>query len=160
MKAMKKLHVLAMAASAAAIFAIPAAAQNISGQPNFGTVNLRSGFVPDPRVVPVVSGGTIAASRIRSECRGFISGNPDVRVVYARGNLPLIVSVDSSADTTLVVNGPDGRFRCDDDGGVNGLNPSIRYDRPASGRYEIWVGSYRSGENSRARVHISEVRSQ
>ena len=157
---MKKLHILAMAASAAAILAIPAAAQNINGRPNFGTVNLRSGFIPDPRIVPVVSGGNIAASRIRGDCRGFISASPDVRVVYANGRLPLIISVDSSADTTLVVNGPDGRYRCDDDGGVNGLNPSIRYDRPQAGRYEIWVGSYRSGENSRARVHISEVRSQ
>ena len=156
---MKTPHILAMAA-AAAIFTIPAAAQNISGRPNFGTVNLRSGFIPDPRVVPVVSGGNIAASRIRRDCRGFISGNPDVRVVYSNGRLPLIISVDSDADTTLVVNGPDGRYRCDDDGGVNGFNPSIRYDRPQSGRYEIWVGSYRPGENSRARVHISEVRSQ
>lgn len=157
---MKRLHVLAMAASAAAILAIPAAAQNVNGRPNFGTVTLRSGFTPDPRVVPVVSGGNIAASRIRDDCRGFISGNPDVRVVYTAGSLPLIISVASASDTTLVVNGPDGRFRCDDDGGVNGLNPSIRYEQPRSGRYEIWVGSYRSGQNSRARVHISEIRSE
>ena len=159
---MKKLHLLAMAASAAAILAIPAAAQNTNGRPNFGTVTLRSGFTPDPRVIPVVSGGNINASRVRGSgtCRGFISGNPDVRVIYSRGSLPLIISVASGSDTTLVVNGPDGRWRCDDDGGVNGLNPSIRYERPLSGRYEIWVGSYRSGENSRARVHISEIRSQ
>jgi hypothetical protein len=158
---MNKIRLLALAASATAILAIPAAAQNVNGRPNFGTVTLRSGFTPDPRVVPVVSGGNIDASRIRGDCRGFISANPDVRLVFnTRANLPLIISVDSSSDTTLVVNGPDGRFRCDDDGGVNGLNPSIRFQRPQSGRYEIWVGSYRSGENSRARVHISEVRSR
>ncbi len=158
---MKKLKVLAMAASAAAIFAIPAAAQNINGRPNFGTTSLRSGFTPDPRVISVVSGGNIDASRIRRDCRGFISGNPDARLVFnTDGDLPLIISVDSSSDTTLVVNGPDGRWRCDDDGGVRGLNPSIRYNRPQSGRYEIWVGSYRAGTNARARLHISEVRSQ
>jgi hypothetical protein len=160
---MKKLHVLAMAASAAAIFAIPASAQNINGRPNFGTVNLRSGFTPDPRVVPVVSGGQINASRVRGSgtCRGFISAAPDVRLVYsASGNYPLIISVASNADTTLVINTPDGRWLCDDDGGENGLNPSIRLQRPRSGRYEIWVGSYRAGQNSRARVHISEVGSQ
>jgi hypothetical protein len=158
---MKKLRVLALAGSAAAIFAIPAAAQNINGNPNFGTVNLRTGFTPDPRMVSVVSGGNIAASRVGNGCAGFISGNPDARLVFTtNGNLPLIISVDSNADTTLVVNGPDGRFRCDDDGGVRGSNPSIRYDRPRSGRYEIWVGSYRSGVNARGRLSISEVRSQ
>jgi hypothetical protein len=160
---MNKIRLLAVAASAAAIFAIPAAAQNVNGRPNYGTVNLRTGFTPDPRVVPVVSGGDIDASRIRGNggCRGFISGSPDVRLVFnTQGNLPLIISVDSNSDTTLVVNGPDGRFLCDDDGGVNGLNPSIRINRPRSGRYEIWVGSYRAGSNDRARLHISELRSQ
>ncbi|HYD14205.1 MAG TPA: hypothetical protein VEC11_15275 [Allosphingosinicella sp.] len=160
---MKKVHVLAMAASAAAILAIPAAAQNVNARPNFGVVTLRTGFTPDPRIIPVVSGGTINAVRVRGSgvCRGFISSSPDARLVFnTDGNLPLIISVDSSADTTLVVNGPDGRWRCDDDSGVRGLNPSIRYARPRSGRYEIWVGSYRSGTNARARLHISEVRSQ
>jgi hypothetical protein len=159
---MNKVHVLAMAASAAAIFAIPASAQNVNGRPNYGTVNLRSGFAPDPRVVAVTSGGGIDASRVRGRgvCRGFISAAPDVRVVYVSGNYPLIISVDSNSDTTLVVNGPDGGFSCDDDGGERGLNPSIRYDNPRSGRYEIWVGSYRAGTNARARVHISEVGSQ
>lgn len=160
---MKKVHVLAMAASAAAVFAIPASAQNINGRPNFGQVNLRTGFTPDPRVVPVVSGGSIDASRVRGRggCRGFISASPDVRLVFnTDGDLPLIISVDSNSDTTLVVNGPDGRFLCDDDGGERGLNPSIRINRPQSGRYEIWVGSYRAGTNARARLHISEVGSQ
>ncbi len=158
---MKKLRLLALAASATAILAIPAAAQNPNGRPNYGTVTLRSGFTPDPRVVPVTSGGDIDASTISGDCRGFISSPPDVRLVFTtQGRLPLIISAASGSDTTLVINGPDGRWRCDDDGGVNGLNPSIRYERPRSGRYEIWVGSYRSGENSRARVHISELRSQ
>jgi hypothetical protein len=158
---MNKIRLLAMAASAAAIFAIPAAAQDVNGRPNFGTVTLRTGFTPDPRVVSVVSGGNIAASRIRSGCAGFISANPDARLVFTTdGDLPLIISVDSDSDTTLAVNGPDGRWRCDDDGGVNGLNPSIRYDTPQSGRYEIWVGSYRAGTNARGRLHISEVRSR
>ncbi|HTU11309.1 MAG TPA: hypothetical protein VMG08_10480 [Allosphingosinicella sp.] len=160
---MKKLHILAMAACAAAVSVIPASAQNVNGRPNFGQVNLRSGFAPDPRVISVVSGGNINASRVRGSgtCRGFISATPDVRLVYtASGRYPLIISVDSSADTTLIVNTPNGRFICDDDGGERGLNPSIRINNPGSGRYEIWVGSYRAGTNSRARLHISEVSSQ
>lgn len=160
---MKKLHALAMAVSAAAVFVIPASAQNVNLRPNFGTVTLRTGFTPDPRVIPVVSGGNINATRVRGRgvCRGFISPAPDARLVFnTDGDLPLIISADSNADTTLVVNTPDGRWLCDDDGGERGLNPSIRIERPRSGRYEIWVGSYRAGQNSRARLHISEVRSQ
>ncbi len=151
---------LGLAACAAALVAVPAASQNFNGQPNFGTVNLRAGFTPDPHVVQVVSGGGIAASSISNNCRGFISNSPDVRLNYANGSYPLIISVDSNEDTTLVVNAPDGRWYCDDDGGVNGLNPSIRFNSPQGGRYEIWVGSYRSGVNARGRLHISEVSSQ
>ncbi len=139
---------------------VPAAAQDISADPNYGTVNLRSGFTPDPRIVAVSSGGEIDAETIDSSCRGFISDAPDVRLVYRAGSLPLIISVDSRADTTLVVNAPDGQFYCDDDGGVNGLNPMVRFDNPQSGRYEIWVGTYGSARNERARLHISEIRSR
>ena len=145
---------------AASLASTSSQAQNINGRPNFGTVSLRSGFTPDPSVTAVVSGGNINASRVSSACRGFISSAPDVRLVYSSGSYPLIISAASSSDTTLVVNAPDGRWYCDDDGGVNGLNPSLRFNRPQSGRYEIWVGSYRSGENSNARLNISEVGSE
>jgi hypothetical protein len=137
-----------------------AAAQNPNADPNYGTVTLSSGFTPDPRVVSVQAGGTIAASTIRSGCAGFITSAPDVRLRYEAGSLPLIISVAAGSDTTLVVNAPDGRFYCDDDGGVNGLNPSIRFNAPQSGRYEIWVGTYRSGQVQPSRLHISEVSSQ
>ena len=135
-------------------------AQDTSAAPNFATVNLRSGFVPDPRVVSVQSGGDIDAETIDPSCRGFISDAPDVRLFYSAGSLPLIISVDSATDTTLVINGPDGRWYCDDDGGVNGLNPAIRFEEPDSGRYEIWIGTYGSTANARASLHISEVSSQ
>lgn len=138
----------------------PATAQDTNADPNFGTVRLRSGFTPDPRVVPVQSGGDINAETIDSSCRGYISEAPDVRLVYSAGSLPLIISVDSRADTTLVINGPDGQWYCDDDGGVNGLNPMIRFDDPGSGRYEIWVGTYGSSSNERASLYISELSSR
>jgi hypothetical protein len=151
-----------MAAAAAVLMggAAPVIAQDVSADPNFGTVRLRSGFLPDPRVVPVRSGGEIDAQMIDPACRGFISDAPDVRLYYDAGSLPLIISVDSAADTTLVVNGPDGQWYCDDDGGVNGLNPMVRFNSPDSGRYEIWVGTYGSSSNESARLHISELRSR
>ena len=152
---------LMLAAAAALVAGVtPASAQDINADPNFGTLTLRSGFMPDPRVVAVRSGGDINAETIGSSCRGFISDAPDVRLVYSAGSLPLIISVDSAADTTLVVNAPDGQFYCDDDGGVNGLNPMVRFDDPQSGRYEIWVGTYGSSSIEHARLHISELRSR
>lgn len=137
-----------------------AVAQDANLQPNYGTVTLNTGFTPDPRVVPLQAGGDISAQRAGSNCSGFITSAPDVRLVYTAGSLPLIISVASGADTTLVVNAPDGTFLCDDDGGVNGANPSIRISNPQSGRYEIWVGTYRSGQPQAARLNISEVSSQ
>ena len=145
---------------AGALVAQPASAQDINGRPNYGTVNLRTGYTPDPHVVAVRSGGNINADRLGGDCRGYISASPDVRLVYSSGSLPLIISVASGADTTLVVNAPDGRWYCDDDGGVNGLNPAVRFNRPMSGRYEIWVGTYSSGNAQPAELHISEVASQ
>jgi hypothetical protein len=111
-------------------------------------------------VVELRAGGDRAASTAGSSCRGFITVAPDVRVHYSARSFPLIISVASGSDTTLVVNAPDGRFYCNDDGGVNGGNPAIRFNNPASGRYEIWVGTYRSGNSVPAQLHISEVSSQ
>jgi hypothetical protein len=160
---MTRLHRAALAISATlatSIALLPAAAQDFNAAPNFGTVTLNAGFTPDPRVTAVRAGGSLDASGLSSSCRGFISNAPDVRLNYRSGSYPLILSVASGADTTLVVNGPDGSWYCDDDGGVNGLNPALRFNNPQSGRYEIWVGTYRSGNLESARLHISEVSSQ
>lgn len=143
-----------------AVAPLPTAAQNFDAQPNFGTVNLATGFTPDPQVIAVRSGGAIDVQTLSSNCRGFISDAPDVRLNFEGGNLPLILSVNSNADTTLVVNGPDGQWYCDDDGGNGGLNPSLRFDKPSSGRYEIWIGTYGNASYQDAQLHISELYSQ
>jgi hypothetical protein len=83
-----------------------------------------------------------------------------VRLEHSGSGAPLIVSADASADTTLLIRAPDGRFYCDDDGGTRGLNPAIRYDSPRAGRYDIWVGSFRAGETVSARVYFSGRTSQ
>lgn len=127
---------------------------------NYGTVNLRSGFTPDPRIVALRAGGSVNAQNVASGCYGYISRAPDVELSYTAGSLPLIISVGSSTDTTLIVNGPDGQWYCDDDGGVNGSNPALRWNSPTTGTYDIWVGTYRSGASQPARLNISEVRSE
>ena len=159
---MSSFRSFTLAASVLLAAAVPASApaQDFNARPNYGTLNLRSGFLPDPNVVAVQSGGSLDASRIASGCSGFITSAPDERLVYEAGSLPLIISVASSSDTTLIVNGPDGRWYCDDDGGVNGMNPAVRFAHPASGRYEIWVGTYGHAALQDARLNISELTSQ
>ena len=153
-------HVV-FAAALCAVSAAPSVAQDVNSAPNYGTVNLSTGFSPDPRVVSVRSGGNVNAESISSDCRGFISNAPDVRLVFSAGSsLPLIISASSSADTTLVVNAPDGNWYCDDDGGNEGLNPSVRFNSPMSGRYEIWVGTYGNASLQPAELHISELYSE
>lgn len=149
----------AAAVLATAGLAAPAVAQDMSQNPTYGTVNLRTGFTPDPNVVRVDSGGSINAQSINSSCAGFIANAPDVRLNFTAGSLPLILSVASDADTTLVVNLPDGTWVCDDDSG-NGDNPSLRFDHAQSGQYDIWVGTYGSTDNAAAQLNISEVTSQ
>ena len=93
-------------------------------------------------------GGSIEAqSAVSSSCRGYISNAPDFELTYRAGNWPLILTVEASADTTLVVNGPDGQWYCDDDGG-EGTNPLIRFGNPQSGTYDIWIGTYSGGLSS------------
>lgn len=149
------------AAALAASAALPAAAQNPNADPSYGTINLATGFTPDPQVVSLRSGGNIDAESISSSCRGYIANAPDLRLVFRAGSdLPLVISANSSADTTLVINAPDGNWYCDDDGGNDGLNPAVRFNRPMSGRYEIWVGTYGNSSLQPAELHISELYSE
>lgn len=148
----------ASAAIAAVALAGVAVAQNYSLNPHFGTVNLSAGFTPDPYVVNVASGGRNDASQtVSSSCRGFISEAPDVRLNYRAGSYPLILSVASDSDTTLVVNGPDGSWYCDDDSGNYGLNPALRFGSPQSGQYDIWIGTYGNATNQPGQLYISEL---
>ena len=133
-------------------------AQDIGADPNSGTLSLSAGFHPDPTVVSLSAGGGISAGAMGT-CRGYIANAPDVRLYYTPGSFPLIISVDSAADTTLVVNAPNGSWYCDDDSG-NGSNPSLTFSSPLGGPYEIWVGTYSSSCCSSASLYISEISSQ
>ena len=146
---------LLVGATALAV-AMPVLAQDMSLEPTYGTVDLGAGFTPDPYGVELSSGGSIDASRVASGCSGFIANAPDVRLNYDAGSLPLIFAVASNADTTLVINGPDGSWYCDDDSGGN-LDPEIAFSRPSSGQYDIWVGTYAAAEIHAAELYISEI---
>ena len=135
----------------------PAAAQDFTEPPAFGSVDLTAGFLPDPHVRNLTAGGSIRAQSRFSSCRGYIANAPDYSVQYAAGSSPLIFTVDSDRDTTLVINGPDTRWHCDDDGADSPFNPMVRFDNPQSGRYDVWVGTYSSGSGAPATLFVSEI---
>ena len=136
---------------------------DFSLDPAYGTVDLVSGFQPDPHTVSVAAGGDIDASGMGvPNCVGWIARAPDYRVNWTAGSgaLPLVISVASESDTTLVINDAAGNWVCDDDGGNNGLNPAVTFSNPASGQYDIWVGTYAQGSLQPSTLNVSELYAQ
>ena len=124
---------------------------------NFGSVSLEGGFTPDPYLVDILAGGPLEAQEAADpSCRGYVTEAPDFELNFQPGTLDLFISALSEADTTLVINDPAGRWHCNDDG-AEGLNPGIRFENPAAGTYDIWVGTYWSGEGQAAQLAISEL---
>jgi hypothetical protein len=140
---MKSLFLLA-GASALVLCATTASAQQ--------TVSLSAGFLPDPVTFDVVSGGGNDASDLGGSCVGAIASSPDVVVNFRSNGGPLSFGVYSDGDTTLVINGPDGRYYCSDD--VQGLNPAFGWDSAPSGQYDIWVGAI--GEPASSTLVVTE----
>jgi len=132
--------------------------------PNFGSVTLKAGFTPDPFTKSVVAGGGIKTEL--GGVKATVARAPDFKLYYTAevrpdGSLPypLRIYVESKRDTTLLINLPDGTWVANDDGGGNS-NPLLRFGRPQSGRYDIWVGTFGHGESAagirQAILRISE----
>ena len=153
---MKPMVLMVAAAAAALCVSVPAQAQVNTGQSGaYGQVTLTSGFQPDPHSVTLTAGGDVEASSVDADCVGRIARRADFSLRYRdAGELPLIISASSEADTTLAIRAPDGQWYCDDDS--VGLDPRVRFDSPRNGRYQIWVGTF-SEEPAPAVLSISEV---
>lgn len=125
-------------------------------QPTYGSVSLSAGFVPDPYEVAVTSGGPVSARwELGSECAGYINSTPDFNVRWSGSTDDLYIGFDGSADTTLVVRTPSGFYGCSDD--VYGLDPEVWIAYPQAGTYQVWVGSYRSGEFNDGILYVTEL---
>ena len=143
----------AVAAALMACAATSAAAQNPGAAATSGGMRASAGFTPDPIRVNIYSGGSVDASRLGGACVGMIASAPDYEFTYSAGSFPLSFGVISNGDTSLVINGPDGRWYCNDD--AQGLNPILTWGRPPSGSYDIWVGAV-GGQGASATLLISE----
>jgi hypothetical protein len=146
---------VALYAAMAALMAGPAVAQNAALTANYGEISLRAGFTPDPYRVQVTAGGSVNGGALPGACTGMISEAPDFEVTYSAGSLPLVFRTVSSSDTTLIINGPDGTWSCDDDSYGDG-DAEVRFNRPQSGTYDIWIGTFRGGTSS-ATLLITET---
>jgi hypothetical protein len=152
---MKRLAICigAFAVMSGLCVAVAYAQPNPRLDPTYGSVKLKVGFLPDPYKREVIAGGPIQTNL--GNVNAYVAKAPDFRLEYKAGGSPLTFYVKCKKDTTLLINLPNGKWIADDDSGGN-LNPLIRLANPQSGIYDIYVGSYKEGENPKAVLHITE----
>jgi hypothetical protein len=108
----------------------------------YGSVALDEGFTPDPYVLSNVSAGGSIDVAVESCTYGYVPDAPQVAVRYATsGGSDLYMFVESSEDTTLLVQLDDGRWFCNDDGYTDS-NPVVSITDAPAGQYSIWIGTY------------------
>ena len=123
-------------------------------KPTFGSVDLKAGFPKDPHVVKVIAGGDIQTKL--GGVTQYVANEPDFRLNYTAGNFALTIYAESKADTTLLIKLPDGKWVADDDSGGE-LNPLLKFEKPQSGQYNIWVGTF-GKDNAPAVLKITELK--
>ena len=131
--------------------------------PVAGSTTLQAGFTPDPFSVTVSAGGPANATSLGTDadnnfCYGYMTAAPTYSLNWSGTGTFLRFYVQSSGDTVMVVNAPNGSWYCNDD--TFGLNPAISFDNPAAGRYDVWIGTFSTlaGMVS-ADLFITELRS-
>ena len=53
-----------------------------------------------------------------------------------------------------VINSPSGSYSCVDDS-FGTLNPTVDFNSPSSGRYDIWVATYAAGESITGTLYVT-----
>lgn len=124
---------------------------------NYGEANLSTGFSPDPYSVGMTTGGNVDVSYLGGSCSGFATAAPDLRINFGGGGSSLlrIYFIGSNGDPAMVVNDPYGNFYCVDDS-FGTVNPTIDFNNPAGGSYDVWIASYAANATISGALHISE----
>ena len=131
-------------------------AQDWSAEPSFGSVELESGFLPDPERVDILAGGEVDLSEIGYT--GYVAEAPDFDVYYEGDGSTLYIYVEQAeagADTVLLVNAPTCSWHYNDDN--NGVNPGVAFPNAESGLYDVWIGTFFEGELAETVLAISEI---
>lgn len=122
------------------------------GSSMYGNLAIGPGM-PDPAMASGSFGGPISASSISSGCAGHVSANPSHLVTVTSYISGLRFVVNGDADTTLLVQWPDGHFDCNDDGG--GYPHPLVTGSTGPGTIRVWVGSYSSGSTGRYTMAVT-----
>lgn len=102
------------------------------------------------RGVNVVAGGSdIDGCRILTidgeRVTGYFADSPDVELHYSDdGNYKLRIWAEGDCDTKILVNTGAGNWFYDDDSGPD-QDGRVTITNPSDGTYDIWVGTYSSG---------------
>ena len=130
---------------------------NPAGEPRYGQQTLVPGFIPDPITIDVVGGGNVDVKSLLLgyNCLGFAAPDPDFIVTIDERLERLTFLIASTADSTLVINLPNGSWSCNDD--TNGMNPALVYFNAAPGAYQIWIGSYAKDTYDEAVLYLASA---
>lgn len=125
-------------------------------QPIFENVTISPGLNQEIITIRGISGGPRAASKVAGRletdtgpCVGFVDEKPDHTLTLTDFFNFLSLKVESSGDTTIVVQGPGGSW-CNDD--ATGSNPGIS-GQWLEGVYKIWIGSYKGQSDAEVQYH-------
>lgn len=138
------------------------ASLDYSLDPQFGTLRLKEGFTPDPFYISGQSGGdqNIATMGLGQNCKGYTSSAPDFRLQWegSTANLKIsFVASNDGEDAVLIINTPDGSWKCNDDSATNNLNPLIQLPGEREGQFDIWIGSHDENTFINGNLFISEM---
>lgn len=121
-------------------------------------ININKNTIAQPLSIQGTSGGATTALEIAQTkntptgyCDGFTSQQPNHILKIDTFFDYLRLEVESSADTTVVVQGAGGIW-CNDDAGS--ANPMIE-GQWKPGVYKVWVGSYQADANDNYRIKIT-----
>ncbi|MCC6303849.1 MAG: peptidase S1 [Rhodobacteraceae bacterium] len=143
--------------SLAALAPTPAlACPNWRGTPHFGSIELGAGFQPDPYIRNVTVGGTIPLQRcFNGGYQGYVTTRPDFDLYWSGSANQLTIAVAcGGTDAILLVSDPGGDWHYSDD--YRGSNPALTFANPATGLYDIWIGSYDGARRIPGQLMITE----
>jgi serine protease Do len=125
----------------------------------YPAVQLTSNFLPDPHTLSVTAGGPVDVEYLGGSCVGFATSEPTFELDYTSGSQSLLrfyFVATLSRDSTMIINKPNGEYVCADDS-FNTVHPSIDFDSPATGTYDVWIGAFVGGTDVAGTLSVTEL---